>query len=64
MLMFIKTSFGDDGVTMDSNLLSSGVSWCSGCLERLKVLLKDDDSSVRTKATEVLYLLVTHSEGR
>ncbi|XP_072537257.1 radial spoke head 14 homolog [Salminus brasiliensis] len=35
-----------------------------GCLERLKVLLKDEDTLVRTATTEVLYLLTTHSVGR
>ncbi|MCJ8735489.1 hypothetical protein PDJAM_G00247100 [Pangasius djambal] len=35
-----------------------------GCLERLKELLKDEDGVVRTKTTEVLYQLVTHSVGR
>ncbi|KAG9270553.1 hypothetical protein AMEX_G15514 [Astyanax mexicanus] len=35
-----------------------------GCLERLKVLLKDEDSSIRTATTEVLYLLTAHSVGR
>ncbi|CAB1320256.1 unnamed protein product [Coregonus sp. 'balchen'] len=35
-----------------------------GCLERLKVLLQDGDSSVRFKTTEVLYLLATHNVGR
>lgn len=35
-----------------------------GCLERLKVLLKDDDGLLRTKTCEALYQLVTHSVGR
>ncbi|KAL6456276.1 hypothetical protein MHYP_G00348190 [Metynnis hypsauchen] len=35
-----------------------------GCLERLKVLLKDEDASVRTTTAEVLHLLATHSVGR
>ncbi|XP_063050538.1 radial spoke head 14 homolog [Engraulis encrasicolus] len=35
-----------------------------GILERLKVLLKDKDSYVRTKTTEVIYLMVTHNVGR
>ncbi|XP_031425813.1 radial spoke head 14 homolog [Clupea harengus] len=33
-------------------------------LEILKVLLKDEDAAVRTKTTEVLYLLATHNVGR
>ncbi|XP_027024062.1 radial spoke head 14 homolog [Tachysurus fulvidraco] len=35
-----------------------------GCLERLKVLMKDDDVLVRTKTTEALLQLVTRSLGR
>ncbi|KAF7694835.1 radial spoke head 14 homolog [Silurus meridionalis] len=35
-----------------------------GCLERLKVLLKDQDGFVRMKTSEVLHQLVTHSVGR
>ncbi|XP_038859465.1 radial spoke head 14 homolog [Salvelinus namaycush] len=35
-----------------------------GCLERLKVLLQDRDSSVRIKTTEVFYLLAAHNVGR
>ncbi|XP_015221436.1 radial spoke head 14 homolog isoform X1 [Lepisosteus oculatus] len=36
----------------------------TGCLESLKALLKDEDSTVRLKTTEVLYLLATHNVGR
>ncbi|XP_010904221.1 radial spoke head 14 homolog [Esox lucius] len=36
----------------------------NGCLEKLKVLLQDNDSSVRIKTTEVLYLLAAHNVGR
>ncbi|XP_030644252.1 radial spoke head 14 homolog [Chanos chanos] len=36
----------------------------NGCLEKLKVLLRDADSSVRIKTTEVLLLLATHNIGR
>ncbi|XP_037391882.1 radial spoke head 14 homolog [Pygocentrus nattereri] len=35
-----------------------------GCLERLRVLLKDENASVRTTTAEVLHLLATHSVGR
>ncbi|XP_067861621.1 radial spoke head 14 homolog [Heptranchias perlo] len=35
-----------------------------GCLENLKLLLKDEDATVRHKTTEILYILVTHSIGR
>ncbi|XP_014344956.1 radial spoke head 14 homolog [Latimeria chalumnae] len=35
-----------------------------GCLENLKALLKDEDSTVRQKTTEVLYIIATHSIGR
>ncbi|XP_058245307.1 radial spoke head 14 homolog [Hemibagrus wyckioides] len=44
--------------------LHHGTDVTAGCLERLKVLLKDDDIMVRTKTTEVLHQLVTHSVGR
>ncbi|XP_043103052.1 radial spoke head 14 homolog [Puntigrus tetrazona] len=36
----------------------------SGCMERLKVLLQDEDDLVRLKTTEVLYVLASHSLGR
>ncbi|XP_052419212.1 radial spoke head 14 homolog isoform X1 [Carassius gibelio] len=36
----------------------------SGCMERLKVLLQDEDDLVRVKTTEVLYVLASHSLGR
>ncbi|XP_067087642.1 radial spoke head 14 homolog [Osmerus mordax] len=36
----------------------------NGCLEILKGLLKDKDSSVRIKTTEVLYLMASHNVGR
>ncbi|KAM4827751.1 radial spoke head 14 homolog isoform 1-T2 [Thomomys bottae] len=35
-----------------------------GCLESLKVLLKDGDDLVRIKTTEVLHIMATHSVGR
>ncbi|XP_007528852.1 radial spoke head 14 homolog [Erinaceus europaeus] len=35
-----------------------------GCLESLKVLLKDTNDMVRIKATEVLYIMATHNIGR
>ncbi|TRY65371.1 hypothetical protein DNTS_013774 [Danionella cerebrum] len=35
-----------------------------GCMEKLKVLLQDEDSFVRIKTTEVLYVLASHSTGR
>ncbi|XP_004467763.2 radial spoke head 14 homolog [Dasypus novemcinctus] len=35
-----------------------------GCLESLKALLKDRDSLVRIKATEVLHIMATHNVGR
>lgn len=35
-----------------------------GCMERLKVLLRDEDNLVRVKTTEVLYVLASHSLGR
>ncbi|XP_007906917.1 radial spoke head 14 homolog [Callorhinchus milii] len=35
-----------------------------GCLKNLKTLLEDEDSTVRHKTTEILYVLVTHSIGR
>uniref|UniRef100_UPI0000567892 radial spoke head 14 homolog n=1 Tax=Danio rerio TaxID=7955 RepID=UPI0000567892 len=36
----------------------------SECLEILKVLLQDEDSLIRVKTTEVLYVLASHSMGR
>ncbi|XP_026887987.2 radial spoke head 14 homolog [Electrophorus electricus] len=36
----------------------------AGILDRLKLLLKDEEGSVRTRTAEVLYLLATHSVGR
>jgi len=33
-------------------------------MERLKVLLQDEDNLVRVKTTEVLYVLASHSLGR
>ncbi|RXN20165.1 radial spoke head 14-like protein [Labeo rohita] len=36
----------------------------SGCMERLKMLLQDEDDLVRVKTTEVLYTLASHSLGR
>ncbi|XP_062855616.1 radial spoke head 14 homolog [Trichomycterus rosablanca] len=35
-----------------------------GCLDSLKVLLKDENDSIRIKTTQVLYLLSLHSMGR
>ncbi|KAJ6659121.1 hypothetical protein lerEdw1_019424, partial [Lerista edwardsae] len=35
-----------------------------GFLENLKKLLLDEDSTVRRKTTEVLYIMATHSVGR
>ncbi|XP_011811743.1 PREDICTED: rhabdoid tumor deletion region protein 1 [Colobus angolensis palliatus] len=35
-----------------------------GCMENLKVLLKDSNSMVRIKTTEVLYITASHSVGR
>uniref|UniRef100_UPI00398EA984 radial spoke head 14 homolog n=1 Tax=Pristiophorus japonicus TaxID=55135 RepID=UPI00398EA984 len=35
-----------------------------GCLENLKLLLKDEDATVRRKTTEIFYILATHSIGR
>jgi len=35
-----------------------------GCVESLKKLLADSDSTVRHKATEVLYIMATHNVGR
>nr|KAF6467581.1 radial spoke head 14-like protein [Rousettus aegyptiacus] len=35
-----------------------------GCLESLKVLLKDTNSMVRIKTTEVLHIMATHNVGR
>nr|CAB3265808.1 ARM37 radial spoke protein [Phallusia mammillata] len=35
-----------------------------GCVDSLKKLLKDHDSTVRHKATEVLYIMATHNVGR
>ncbi|XP_043572029.1 radial spoke head 14 homolog [Chiloscyllium plagiosum] len=35
-----------------------------GCLGNLKLLLKDEDATVRRKTTEIFYILVTHSIGR
>ncbi|XP_042335078.1 radial spoke head 14 homolog [Sceloporus undulatus] len=35
-----------------------------GFLETLKTLVTDEDSTVRRKATEVLYIIVTHNVGR
>ncbi|XP_053226211.1 radial spoke head 14 homolog [Podarcis raffonei] len=35
-----------------------------GFLDNLKMLLLDDDSTVRQKTTEVLYIMATHSVGR
>ncbi|XP_051888123.1 radial spoke head 14 homolog [Pristis pectinata] len=35
-----------------------------GCLEKLKLLLKDEDATVRQKTTETFYILATHSIGR
>uniref|UniRef100_H2Y5I1 Condensin complex subunit 1 C-terminal domain-containing protein n=1 Tax=Ciona savignyi TaxID=51511 RepID=H2Y5I1_CIOSA len=35
-----------------------------GCIESLKKLLNDKDSTVRHKATEVLYIMATHNVGR
>ncbi|XP_078277397.1 radial spoke head 14 homolog isoform X2 [Rhinoraja longicauda] len=35
-----------------------------GCLPNLKLLLKDDDATVRQKTTEIFYVLATHSIGR
>ncbi|EGW02533.1 radial spoke head 14 homolog [Cricetulus griseus] len=35
-----------------------------GCLESLKVLLKDEDNLVRIKTTEVLHIMATHNIGR
>uniref|UniRef100_A0A667HAR3 Radial spoke head 14 homolog n=1 Tax=Lynx canadensis TaxID=61383 RepID=A0A667HAR3_LYNCA len=36
----------------------------TGCLESLKVLLKDNNDMVRIKTTEVLYIMATHNVGR
>ncbi|KAL0978952.1 hypothetical protein UPYG_G00178380 [Umbra pygmaea] len=36
----------------------------NGCLERLKVMLQDSDSSVRIKTTEAVYLIAAHNVGR
>ncbi|MFT7811839.1 radial spoke head 14 homolog isoform X1 [Arapaima gigas] len=36
----------------------------TGCLEKLKALLQDEDSTVRVKTTELLYLLGTYNLGR
>lgn len=36
----------------------------TGCLESLKVLLKDEDNLVRIKTTEVLHIMATHNIGR
>ncbi|MBN3306908.1 radial spoke head 14 homolog [Amia ocellicauda] len=36
----------------------------AGCLESLKLLLCDEDSTVRLKTTELLYLLANHNSGR
>ncbi|XP_048065120.1 radial spoke head 14 homolog [Megalobrama amblycephala] len=36
----------------------------NGCMERLKVLLQDEDNLIRVKTTEVLYVLASHSLGR
>ncbi|XP_055231071.1 radial spoke head 14 homolog isoform X1 [Gorilla gorilla gorilla] len=35
-----------------------------GCMENLKALLKDSNSMVRIKTTEVLYITASHSVGR
>ncbi|KAJ3603874.1 hypothetical protein NHX12_028615 [Muraenolepis orangiensis] len=35
-----------------------------GCLEQLKLLLRDSESSIRCMTTELLFLLVAHSVGR
>ncbi|XP_072911781.1 radial spoke head 14 homolog [Hemitrygon akajei] len=35
-----------------------------GCLENLKLLLKDEDGTVRQKTTEIFYILGTHAIGR
>lgn len=35
-----------------------------GCLESLKALLKDTNSMVRIKTTEVLHIMATHNVGR
>ncbi|PNJ13790.1 RSPH14 isoform 3 [Pongo abelii] len=35
-----------------------------GCMENLKALLKDSNSVVRIKTTEVLYITASHSVGR
>ncbi|XP_002743661.1 radial spoke head 14 homolog isoform X1 [Callithrix jacchus] len=35
-----------------------------GCMENLKALLKDRNSMVRIKTTEVLYIMASHSVGR
>nr|XP_018670222.1 radial spoke protein ARM37 isoform X1 [Ciona intestinalis] len=35
-----------------------------GCIESLKKLLSDADSTVRHKSTEVLYIMATHNVGR
>lgn len=36
----------------------------TGCMERLKLLLKDDDGLCRAKTTQALYILTAHSLGR
>lgn len=35
-----------------------------GCMPNLKLLLYDDDATVRRKSTEIFYILATHSIGR
>ena len=35
-----------------------------GCVESLRTLLYDDDSTVRHKATEVLHIAASHNVGR
>ncbi|CAL8294208.1 radial spoke head 14 homolog [Gadus morhua] len=36
----------------------------NGCLEQLKLLLRDNEPSIRTRTSELLFLLVAHSVGR
>uniref|UniRef100_A0A667X875 Radial spoke head 14 homolog n=1 Tax=Myripristis murdjan TaxID=586833 RepID=A0A667X875_9TELE len=35
-----------------------------GCMEQLKLLLRDEDLTVRRKTTELIHLLTAHSVGR
>ncbi|CAL8343894.1 unnamed protein product [Lota lota] len=36
----------------------------NGCLEQLKLLLRDNEPSIRTRTSELVFLLVAHSVGR